>query len=294
MKPPAFAYFDPETVDEAVNLLVERDNAKLLAGGQSLMPMLAMRYVLPNALIDLNRIASLAHVTDDGDVVRIGSMTRQRDLEISSVIRRRLPLMAEALSQVGHLQTRNRGTIGGSLCHLDPAAELPSVALAFDAVITVQGSNGTRDIPMSAFHAFFMTPAITAGELVTEIRFAPWRQGHGSAFSEFARRHGDFAVASVAVLLDLTEDRRIGRVSLTVSGLSHAPVRVTEAEQLLAGAAPSDRNFDQAAALCGTIEATGDVHASAAYRQRLAVGLTGRALRLACARARRHSAGVPT
>lgn len=286
MKPPPFDYFDPDSVDDAVGLLVKHGNAKLLAGGQSLMPMLAMRYVLPDTVIDLNRIDGLAHISEEGDTVRIGSMTRQSDLESSQVIRQRLPLMLEALSHVGHRQTRNRGTIGGSLCHLDPAAELPSVALASDAVLIVQGANGTREVPMSAFHAFFMTPAIAPDELVTEIRFTLWPEGHGSAFCEFARRHGDFAVASVAALIDVAENNMIRRASLTVSGLSHAPARVTEAEDLLTGADASDATFDRAAAVCGTLDASGDVHASAAYRQRLAAGLARRALRLARARAR--------
>jgi aerobic carbon-monoxide dehydrogenase medium subunit len=284
MKPPPFRYFDPDTLDEALALVAEQDNAKLLAGGQSLMPMLNMRFVQPDALIDLNRIGELAHIRAEGELIRIGAMTRQRDLELCDLVRARCPLMHEALTMVGHRQTRNRGTIGGSLCHLDPAAELVTVATAHEAIVEVASRRGRRDVPMSNFPAFFMTPAIEPDEIVTGLRFTAWPQRHGSAFVEFARRRGDFALASVAVLLVLTGDH-VARASITVGGLTHAPSRIAAAEQMLVGAIPTPELIRAAAAACGELEATSDVHASAGYRRQLARTLAEGAIGLAQARA---------
>ena len=213
MKPPPFDYYDPRSLEEALELLAATNNAKLLAGGQSLMPMLNMRYVRPDTIVDLNHVSELTYIRDGGDVIRIGGMTRQRDLELSALVQKRCPLMHEALLNVGHRQTRNRGTIGGSLCHLDPAAELPSVAMAYDATIEIRSRGGAREIPMAEFPAFFMTPAIEPNELVTGLRFSYWPEGHGSAFLEFARRRGDFAVVSIAALLDVALQRSLAEVS---------------------------------------------------------------------------------
>src|ERR1700739_3262798 len=160
MKPPPFSYHDPRTVADTVGLLTSLDNAKLLACGQSLMPMLNMRYVLPDHVVDLNRVDGLSHITPRDGVLEIGAMTRQRDVEFSDVVAERCPLMAEAIRQVGHRQTRNRGTVGGSLCHLDPAAELVSIAAALDAKVTVAGKSGTREIDFAAFPIAYMTPSI--------------------------------------------------------------------------------------------------------------------------------------
>ena len=202
MKPPPFSYHDPETVSDVIALLSTRENAKLLAGGQSLMPMLNMRYVLPDHVIDLNRVTGLSYVREAGGALEIGAMTRQRELELSDVVRTRCPLLSEATLEVGHRQTRNRGTVGGSLCHLDPSAEIPTIALALDATVTAAGPNGKRDIPIAQFPVDYMTTAVQPDEILTEIRFPAWPKGHGYGFVEFARRHGDFAIASAAVLLE--------------------------------------------------------------------------------------------
>ena len=186
MKPPAFGYHDPRSVADAIALLGTLDNAKLLAGGQSLMPMLNMRYVLPDHVIDLNRIDGLATLREDGDTLEIGAMTRQRDIEFSGVVRSRCPLLHEAILQVGHRQTRNRGTLGGSLCHLDPSAELVAVATALDAVVTLAGAKGEREVAFADFPQGYMTTALTPGELLTGVRFPLWRAGHGHAFVELA------------------------------------------------------------------------------------------------------------
>jgi carbon-monoxide dehydrogenase medium subunit len=284
MKPPPFRYHDPETVADAVGLLGGLDNAKLLAGGQSLMPMLNMRYVLPDHVIDLNRVAGLAYLRETEGALEIGAMTRQRDVEFSDLVRTRCPLMHEAILQVGHRQTRNRGTLGGSLCQLDPAAELVAVALALDATVEVTGPKGRREIPFAAFPAGYMTPALAADELVTGARFPLWKKGHGHAFVEFARRHGDFAVVSAAALLEEDEEGAITRASLTIGGTGPAPVRVTEAERALVGNAASARSFREASESCRKLDATGDVHAPAAYRKHLAAVLSRRALERAHAR----------
>src|SRR6266513_2767154 len=178
MKPPPFSYHDPKTVSEVVGLLSTLENAKLLAGGQSLMPMLNFRFVLPDHIIDLNRVDGLFYIREAQGALEIGAMTRQRDLEFSEAVRARWPIMHEALLQVGHRQTRNRGTIGGSLCHLDPAAELVSVCAAHDATVTVAGPNGTRDIAFRDFPVAFMTPALEQNELLTMVKFPRWPAGH--------------------------------------------------------------------------------------------------------------------
>ena len=278
MKPPPFAYHDPTSVSEAVALLGKLENAKLLAGGQSLMPMLAMRYVLPDHVIDLNRIAELGYIRAEQGDVRIGGMTRQRDLEFSDVVAERLPLMREAILNVGHRQTRNRGTIAGSLCHLDPAAELVAVASAHDAVVVVAGSSGEREIAFGEFPLAYMTPAIGPDELVTSVRMACWPDRHGYAFEEFARRHGDFALASAAVLLAADGQGRIARAALTIGGVATCPVRMHEVERALVGQTPSEALFRELAEQCRRIEAMSDVHAPASYRQQLAAVLARRAL----------------
>ena len=284
MKPPLFRYHDPESVADVVALLSRSENAKLLAGGQSLMPMLNMRLVLPDDVIDLNRIGTLAYVRENAEALEIGAMTRQRELERNAVVRARCPLLAAAIAHVGHQQTRNRGTLGGSLCHLDPSAELVAAAMALDAVVSVSGPGGTRDIPFGQFPQAYMMPAIAADELVTAVRVPWWKKGHGHAFVEFARRHGDFAVCAVAVMLEKSSAGKITRASVTVAGLDAAPVRVTAAEQALLGQAPSAALFRDAAECCRALDATGDVHAPAAYRRHLAVVLAKRALAEAAAR----------
>ena len=218
MKPPPFQYHDPKTLAEAVGLLGTLDNAKLLAGGQSLMPMLNMRFVLPDHVIDLNRVAGCPTSRRPG-ALEIGAMTRQRDIEFSDLVKAKCPLMHQAIMHIGHRQTRNRGTIGGSLCHLDPAAELVSVAAAHDATVTVAGPNGTRQIAFKDFPAGYLTPAIELNEIVTAIHVPLWPAGHKAAFVEFSRRHGDFAIVSAAALLQI-DGGKIARASVTVGGVA--------------------------------------------------------------------------
>jgi len=286
VKPAPFTYHRPTALEEALELLARHPNARALAGGQSLMPMLALRLAAPDHLIDLNRIAALDYVRDEADAIAIGAMTRQRTIEYSEVIAKRLPLMAEAIRWVGHRQTRNRGTVGGSLCHLDPSAEMPTVAMALDATLEIRSARGTRTVAMRDFPAGYMTPVLAPDELLTGVRFPVWRETHGTAFIEFARRHGDFAVVSVAAQVALDKAGKVRRASITLGGIAMAPIRVDAAEAELTGSNASDDRIAAAAEGAASIEANNDIHAPAWYRQRLARTLTDRALRIALARAR--------
>lgn len=278
MKPPAFTYHDPATIEEAVTLLGRLENARLLAGGQSLMPMLNMRYALPDHLIDLNRIKPLAGIAADGGALRIGAMTRQRDIADHPLVRARLPLMVEALRHVGHRQTRNRGTIGGSLCHLDPAAELVAVATNLDATIEIAGPRGKRTLPMTEFPLGFMTPAIEADEMVTAVRLPLPVRGHGYSFMEMARRHGDFAIVSVAISLSLDPSGRIGSCAVTLGGAAAVPLRMPEAEAMLVNSDPGPPLFKRAAATVRAIDALEDAQIPAWYRRQIAETLMQRGL----------------
>ncbi len=284
MKPPPFRYYDPRTVADAVGLLGKLENAKLLAGGQSLMPMLNMRYVLPDHVIDLNRVEGLSYIREAGGAIEIGAMTRQRELEFSDLIRQKLPLMQEAIFQIGHRQTRNRGTIGGSLAHLDPAAELVTLGAAFDATVVVTGANGQREIAFADFPVAYMTPAIEPNEILTAVRFSPWPAGHGFGFVEFSRRHGDFAITSAAVLLTADGAGKITRASVTIGGAAATPVRAREVEKALTGQTPTPELMREACESCRAIEAIEDIHAPASYRQHLAAVLSRRALEKAVTR----------
>jgi carbon-monoxide dehydrogenase medium subunit len=285
MKPAPFSYHDPKTVAEAIGLLATLDNAKLLAGGQSLMPMLNFRYVQPDHIIDLNQVEGLSYIRETADGMEVGAMTRQRDVEFSALVERRFPLIHEAVRSIGHRQTRNRGTVGGSLCHLDPSAELVSCALTLDTVAVAEGPAGQREIAFRDFPLGYLTPAIEATEVLTAIRFTAWPAGHGYAFEEFARRHGDFAIVSAAVLVEADGTGRITRAAVTLGGMGATPVRATGLEAALTGRVPDPAFLREACESCRRLDALDDVHAPAAYRQHLATVMARRALEKACARA---------
>lgn len=284
MKPPYFIYHDPTTLDEATELYGRLDNAVLLAGGQSLMPMMNFRVANPDHVIDLNRIAPLSYIQCGSDVARFGAMTRQRELEFSTDLRRVLPIVHEALMHVGHRQTRNRGTFGGSLCHLDPSAELLNMTVLHEGTLTAARSGGTREIAAQDWVDGIMTNALEPGEMLSAIALPLWPLGHGFAFEEFARRHGDFAIAAVSCLVTLDKAGAIARAAVCVSGLGPGPVRVTSAEQALVGQKPSHEIFRAAAAESEKLEAMSDIHVSGDYRQHLARILTYRALERATKR----------
>jgi carbon-monoxide dehydrogenase medium subunit len=290
MKPAPFIYHDPSTIAEAAALLSRHGNARALAGGQSLMPMMNFRLVAPDHLVDLNGIAELAGVKQINGALTIGAMTRQRDLEFSPDIAAALPILREALRHVGHRQTRNRGTIGGSLCHLDPSAELVNVVALHDGVLTIASAGGTREAGFHTFATGAMTHSMRDDELLTAVSLTPWPRPRGYGFAETARRRGDFAIAAVGVLLTLDQDGAIDRAALAVSGLTGVPVRLASVETMLVGQRPSHDLFRAAAAGAATLEAMEDPYASAAYRRHLARILTYRAMETATARAREGAA----
>ncbi|MCC7345917.1 MAG: xanthine dehydrogenase family protein subunit M [Variibacter sp.] len=284
MKSGPFVYHDPRTLDDLAGLLATLENAKLLAGGQSLMPMLNMRYVQPDHLVDINRIPDLSFIRETPRTIEFGAMVRQHELLDSPLVVRACPLIAEAVRNVGHFQTRNRGTFGGSLCHLDPAAELPTAATACDAVLTVRGARGERTIAMEDWALGYLTPAAEPDEVLTKISVPRVDGTVGHAFVEFARRHGDFAIVAIACLLAL-RDGVIASARLVAGGVDIKPMRLSAAEQLLIGQPPSAAAFAAAAAEARKIDAMSDSYVSSAYRQRLAGVLTERALKQAGARA---------
>jgi carbon-monoxide dehydrogenase medium subunit len=290
MKPSPFTYHAPQNVNEVVDLLSRLENAALLAGGQSLMPMMNMRFAQPDHVVDISGLEDLSYIRVESGALHIGALTRQRDIERSEIVRRSCPLLHEAIRYVGHRQTRNRGTIGGSLCHMDPAAELVTVAAALDAHMTIAGPSGAREIPFQAFALDYMTTSLAVGELVTAVRLPLWPQASGFAFQEVARRHGDFAIASAAVQMHLDARGHIARVAIALGGVAGLPIRLREAESLLTGQEMTAALLSAAADCGASIDAMEDALVTAAYRQRLAKVLTRRALETAHGRSREAAA----
>jgi carbon-monoxide dehydrogenase medium subunit len=288
VKPAAFEYHAPRTVNEAVALLAAHgDEAKLLAGGQSLVPLMNMRLARPGVIIDLNRTRGLDGLREQRGVLRIGAMVRQRAAERSPLVASRCPLLRDALTCVGHPQIRNRGTIGGSVAHADPAAEVPAVLAALGGEVTVRGPKGERTIPAADLFVTYLTTAIGATELLTEVRIPAMPRGAGWSWMEIARRHGDFALAGVGVVLAL-RGREISDARIGLTGVGPTPVRARAAEERLVGARPSDALWQEAAnAVRAAVEPDGDIHASADYRRHVSGVLTLRALREALGRASR-------
>jgi carbon-monoxide dehydrogenase medium subunit len=286
VKPPPFTYHDPRTLADALRLVGSLENAKLLAGGQSLAPMLNFRYVLPDHLVDLNRVDELSGIRIDGRRITVGAMTRQRTLERDARLAQLCPIFKEALAEVGHSQTRNRGTIGGSLAHLDPAAELPGVLALYDAQLDVVSSREKRRVKIEDWSRGYMTPNLQPDEILTSIAWESWSGKHGHAFVEFARRRGDFALAGVAALVSLNEKDAVQKAAISLVGVAYGPLRLAAAERVLVGRPLDEQALEAAAAEARKIEAKSDIYASGAYRQRLAGTLTARALRLAGERAR--------
>jgi aerobic carbon-monoxide dehydrogenase medium subunit len=287
MKLPPVEYEAPRTVPEAVELLASRrDEASVLAGGQSLIPLLALRLARPELLIDINGIAELAGVAASDGWVTIGAITREYVAEESEILASTVPLLATALPFIGHEAIRSRGTIGGSLAHADPAAELPAVARALDAEFVVRGEAGERVIPAAEWFEGYLTTARRSDELLVEVRFPAAGPGTGVSFSEVARRHGDFAIVGLAAALALT-DGVISAARLAFAGLSDVPVRATAAEDLLIGEMPSAELFDEAARRATEdIDPPADLHGSAEYRKKVAATLVRRGLQAAVDNAR--------
>jgi aerobic carbon-monoxide dehydrogenase medium subunit len=284
MKLPAFDYACPTSVAEAVTLLGSRDEAKALAGGQSLVPMMAFRIASPSLLVDLRRLSDLRQIAIDTGGVRLGAMVRWRDIEDETRLNAAHPLLRAAVSHVAHYQIRNRGTVGGSVAHADPAAEMPGIAVTCDAEIAVTGTAGPRVIGADDFFIAPLTTALTADEIITEIRLPPWPAQRRWGFREFSRRRGDFAMAAAAVFFDVDDAGKACNAHIAAIGIGDRPIRLGQAEAEVNGrvvdAAVSERAGRAASA---SVNPQSDIHASGAYRKSLIGTMVERALQSAAA-----------
>jgi carbon-monoxide dehydrogenase medium subunit len=288
VKPAAFEYHRPATLDEALDRLAERGGeAKPLAGGQSLIPAMNFRLARPAVLVDLNRLSELAYIRSDADGLLIGAMTRQRSVETSDLAQRTAPLLHEAMPFIAHAQIRNRGTIGGSIAHADPAAELPAVMVVLGATFRARSRAGARTIAADAFFTGLFTTALAPEELLVEIAVPPLPPASGWACTEMARRHGDYALAGVAAVVTLDPGGRCRAARVALFSVGDGPVLARAAAALLEAQVPTPELIGAAADRASRdIDPPGDIHASAAYRRHLAGVLTRRALTRACERAR--------
>ena len=279
MKLPRFEYAAPASVDEALKLLAAHPGAKPLAGGQSLLPTMAFRLAQPAMLVDLRRLSALQQIRSDEKQTVLGSRVRWRDILDDARLKSAQPLLVEAVSHVAHYQIRNRGTVGGSLAHADPAAELPGIAVTCEAQIVAQGPHGEKIYRADGFFTGALTTALADDELIVELRLPAWPAGRRSAFEEFSRRRGDFALAGIAAFYDLDRGNHIVNAHVGVIGACTRPHRVPQAEAVLDGNVPGKAIFQQAAgALEEALDPPGDLHAPAAYRRALAGALLERAL----------------
>jgi len=287
MKPAPFIHFVPASLTEALSLLAEHaPEARVIAGGQSLVPIMNFRLGRPPVLIDLNRIPELSFIRDDGDFLAIGAMTRQRTIENSALVRSAAPLLHQATLNIGHLPIRSRGTIGGSIANADPAAEYPATVLALDCELVVQKQGGERRIAARDFFEGVLSTAVEPNEILTEI-VVPKAPAHsGSAFVEIARRKGDFALAGVAAQITLSGEAALS-VQLAACGVGPGPVRLSAAEAIILSDGLSDAALKAGArAAAREVAPENDLHGTEAYRRRLTAAMTHRALVQALARAR--------
>ncbi len=288
MKPAPFEYFRPRTVDEALSLLAEHGgDAKPLAGGQSLIPAMNFRLATPAVLVDLNGVTALDFIKQQPGEIRIGGMTRQRRVERSGVVLEQAPLIGETMPYIAHPAIRNRGTIGGSLAHADPAAELPAVMMALNARLAVASKAGTREVPAHEFFTGLFSTAILPGELLTEVAVPALPDSSGCAFEEVSRRHGDFALVGVAAFVQMNEKGVCTAARVALLSVGDRAMLAERAAAVLIGQAPSPELIRSAAeaAAASDIDPSSDIHASARYRRHLAAVLTRRVLTRAFERA---------
>ncbi|GAB4518834.1 MAG: xanthine dehydrogenase family protein subunit M [Haliangiales bacterium] len=294
MKPAQFDYHRPASVEEAVTLLGEYgDEAKVLAGGQSLVPAMNFRLAQPAVLVDINRVPGISYIEPGPDGgLRIGATTRQRAVEVSPLVAERAPLIHLAMPWIAHVQIRNRGTIGGSVAHADPAAELPALMLALAARMRVLGPAGERWLEADEFFTGLLSTALQEDELLVELAVPPAPARTGCGFLELARRHGDYALAGVAAVVTLTADDVVEAARIALFGVADSPVVAHHGQAALVGQPASESTLAAAAELVGEadIDPASDVHATSAYRRHLAKTLTRQALARACAAAREATA----
>jgi aerobic carbon-monoxide dehydrogenase medium subunit len=280
MKPPAFDYASPATLAEAISILAARDgNAKIISGGQSLMPMLAFRLASPELLVDLKRIKGLDHIIVGEEGVRLGAKVRWRDIEHDQRLAVSHPLLVEAVRHVAHYQIRNRGTVGGSLAHADPSAEMPGIAITCDAEIVITGADGERLEKASDFFTGPLETSLAPDEILTEVRLPYWPPQRRWSFLEFARRKGDFAIAGVMLFYDLDDDGRATDAHVGAIGVSDLPIRLVAAEDALNGNLIDETSIAAAvSAATASIDPPSDIHAPGNYRKALLGTLLSRAL----------------
>jgi carbon-monoxide dehydrogenase medium subunit len=285
MKLPPFDYACPATLPEAVQLLASRDgDAKALAGGQSLVPMLAFRLAQPALLVDLRKLADLRGIRISEKGVTLGAMVRWREIEDDERLATAHPLLKAAIAHVAHYQIRNRGTVGGSIAHADPAAEMPGIAMTCDAEIAVVGKSGAHVIQAADFFQGALTTALTSDEIIVEIRLPAWPKSRRWGFQEFARRRGDFAMAAAAVFYDRDDSGRATNAHVGVIGVADRPLRLDAVEAVLNGRTVEEATIAKAeAATSAAVDPQDDIHASAAYRRALVGTMVERALRHAAA-----------
>jgi len=284
MKLPPFDYACPTTLPEAIQLLASNDDAKAIAGGQSLVPMLAFRLAQPSLLVDLRKLADLRGIRISDAGVTLGAMVRWRDIEDDERLETAHPLLKAAISHVAHYQIRNRGTVGGSIAHADPAAEMPGIAMTCDAEIAVVGKSGAHVIQAADFFQGALTTALTTDEIIVEIRLPAWPAGRRWGFQEFARRRGDFAMAAAAVFYDQDERGKARNAHVGVIGVGDRPLRLAAVEDVLNGESIDEATIAKAdAATSAAVDPQDDIHASAAYRRALVGTMVERALRSAAA-----------
>jgi carbon-monoxide dehydrogenase medium subunit len=284
MKLPPFDYACPATIPEAVQLLASREDAKALAGGQSLVPMLAFRLAHPTLLVDLRKLAELRQIRITERGVALGAMVRWRDIEDDARLVAAHPLLKAAIAHVAHYQIRNRGTVGGSIAHADPAAEMPGIAITCDAEIGVVGKSGARVIQAADFFQGALTTALASDEIIVDIRLPAWPAGRRWGFQEFARRRGDFAMAAAAVFYDQDERGKARNAHVGVIGVGDRPMRLTAAEDVLNGQSIDEATIAKAdAATSAAVDPQDDIHASAGYRRALVGTMVERALKSAAA-----------
>lgn len=289
MYPSPFAYHAPRTVDEALTLLRHLPDAKILAGGQSLVPLMNLGLARPQALVDVNGLPGLDTITEDDGHLRLGALVRHHELQTSPVIHRRCPLLAEAAAQIGNVRVRHRGTLGGSLAHADPAAELPLVATALGATLEVRRAEGVREVAADTFFRGYLLTDLEPGELVTGVRIPAAGRATGYGLAELVRRTGDFAIVAACAVMDVDDSGRCRHVSLTLGGVGPQPLRVRRAEARLVDEVLTDRRIAQAAdAVPDEVSPESDIHASAAYRRAMARVMASRALAMAWTRATRQ------
>lgn len=280
MKLPQFEYAAPATLDEAVEILSSREDAKALAGGQSLIPTMAFRLATPALLVDLRKIRGLDEIKIEKDCLRLGSLVRWRDIQRHPELKNAYPLLTAAVAHVGHYQIRNRGTVGGSLAHADPAAELPGIAVTCDADIAVKGKRGSRTLAAKDFFRGALSTALADDELVVELRLPAWPAGRRWGFQELSPRRGDFAYAGVAAFYDLDSSGRAANVHIGVIGACQKPHRIPQAEAALNGRFVDAASVGEAAAAAQkAVDPPDDLHASAVYRRALVGTLLERALK---------------